>query len=62
MGLKPREIRKLRGVKTTKLLGTNLDYYVLKTKKMSCQSHRSHSLGFESTTPFHDLQILASCS
>lgn len=34
--------------KPTMLLGTNLDYYVLKTKKMSCQSHRSRSSGSES--------------
>lgn len=47
---------------TTRPLGTNLDDYVLKAWKMSCQSHGSHSTGSESTSPLHNLQILPSCS
>lgn len=47
---------------TTRPLGNNLDDYVLKAWKMSCQSHGSHSAGSESTSPLHDLQILTSCS
>lgn len=50
--IEPEGNEKVRGEKkTTRLLGTNLDYYLWKTRKMSCQSHRSRSSGSESTTP-----------